>query len=130
MSRGKFSNTIKGEKMRLVLLFAIVGIIGGCAKSSPILKATESASNFDDAVYSGSETVLSETPEGVTEYRIFHQGATGFVSVQSLRDSVENRAWKFCDEKGGKLLRLREHTSNPPHVAGNFPRLELIFGCI
>jgi hypothetical protein len=25
---------------------------------------------------------------------------------------------------------LTEHTSNPPHILGNFPRIEIVFDCV
>jgi len=63
-------------------------------------------------------------------YRIFHQGATGFVSVQSVRISAENRATSFCNSKRLRYELLRERVSVGAHIAGNFPRTELIFACV
>ena len=61
---------------------------------------------------------------------MFHQGATGFVSVQSVREDAEQRATQFCERKEKAMKPLRETTSKPPHILGNFPRIEIIFGCI
>lgn len=112
------------------IILASTILLAGCATSSPILPAKESTSGFEGAVYPGQETKIADTPPGVIEYRIFHQGATGFVSVQSVREDVEKRAIDYCSEHGKHMLRLREHTSTPPHITGNFPRVELIFGCV
>jgi len=114
---------------KMVVSFGIAIWLAGCATSSPISPVQSSKSGFDGAFYDGQSTVLAETPRGLQEFRIFHQGATGFVSVQSVRESVEQRASNYCAEQKKRLLRLRERTSVPPHVAGNFPRVELIFGC-
>jgi len=63
-------------------------------------------------------------------YRIFHKGATGFVSVQSVRISAEGRAKSFCDDRALQYELLRERVSVGAHIAGNFPRAELVFACL
>ena len=73
---------------------------------------------------------MSEPTKGSEEYRLFQQGATGYVSLQSVRDDVEQRADKFCERKGLSMKALRETTSKPPFILGNFPRSELVFQCI
>ena len=61
---------------------------------------------------------------------MFHQSATGFVSVQSVRASAEQRVAEFCDRQGKAMKPLRETTSKPPHILGNFPRIEIVFACV
>ncbi len=70
----------------------IAAIIGGCSIASSIQRADQSESAFEDAVYEGQTTVLRNDIPDSEAYRIFHQGATGFVSVQSVRGSAERRA--------------------------------------
>lgn len=113
----------------LSILFITV-IVGGCSTASSIQRADKSVSAFEGAVYSGQTTVLREDIADSDAYRIFHQGATGFVSVQSVRGSAENRAKRFCDDKGLRYELLRESISVGAHVAGNFPRSELVFACV
>jgi hypothetical protein len=62
---------------------------------------------------------------------VFQQGATGFVSIQSVRDDAEQRADDFCKRKtgGGVMESLQETTANPPFILGNFPRVEIVFDC-
>jgi hypothetical protein len=84
---------------------------------------------FDSAVYSGEEATISTDRSGGEEYRVFRQGATGFVSLQTVRDDAEQRMTEFCERKGKVGQPLRERTSVPPHVLGNFPRVEIIFAC-
>jgi hypothetical protein len=115
----------------LVTALAVTAIIlSGCADTSTIQPAGSSKSQFEDAVYRGESVTISSTTPGSEEYRVFHQGATGFVSVQSVRASAEQRATEFCDRRGKAMKPLRETTSKPPHILGNFPRVELIFGCV
>lgn len=119
---------IMSKSTKLVCALAIC--LSGCAVTTTIQPAISSNSSFDGAVYSGESVTISATPQGVEEFRVFHQGATGFVSVQSVRSSAEQRATEFCDRNGKVMKPLRETSSKPPHIFGNFPRVELIFGCI
>jgi hypothetical protein len=73
---------------------------------------------------------VRSTPPGVEEYRVFQEGSTGFVSIQSVRSDAEQRAMAFCDGTGKTMLSLRETTATPPYILGNFPRVEIIFGCV
>jgi hypothetical protein len=61
---------------------------------------------------------------------VFIQGATGFVSMQSVRDDAEQRAKEFCDRKGKAMESIRETTATPPYILGNFPRIEIVFDCV
>lgn len=113
----------------------IVGIticlaIAACSTASSIKRADQSKSGFDGAVYDGEESVLRDDIPDSAAYRIFHQGATGFVSVQSVRTSAAGRATAFCEGKGLRYELLRERVSVGAHVAGNFPRAELVFACL
>ncbi|MEO8187758.1 MAG: hypothetical protein ABI580_10395, partial [Burkholderiaceae bacterium] len=105
-------------------------ILAGCADTSPIQPAASSKSQFEGAVYGGESVTVSASTLGTEEYRVFHQGSTGFVSVQSVRTDAEQRATEFCDRKGTAMKTLRETTSKPPHILGNYPRVEIIFGCV
>jgi hypothetical protein len=73
--------------------------------------------------------VNAATP-GSPSFRVFQQGATGFVSIQSVREDAEQRANEFCDRKGKTMASLTETTSTPPYILGNFPRIEIVFECI
>ena len=80
-------------------------------------------------MYTGESVTISSNP-GIEEYQVFNQGATGFVSIQSVRNSAEQRVTEFCERQGKAMKPLRETTSKPPHVLGNYPRIEIIFGCV
>lgn len=114
------------------LLFAILAaafVLQGCSTASPIQSADASKSSFDEAVYQGESVTISSSVPGREEYRVFHQGATGFVSVQSVRASAERRANEYCARTGKTMQAIRETASKPPHILGNFPRIEIIFSC-
>lgn len=110
---------------------AMVSMLGsiGCGQTSAIQAIDKSPSHFADAAFKGETTVLAEPTKGSEQYRLFQQGATGYVSLQSVRDDVELRATQFCERKGQSMNALRETTSVPPHILGNFPRAELEFEC-
>lgn len=101
----------------------------GCRQTTAILATNKSKSQFDGAVYGGETVTLGEATKGHEVYRLFQQGATGFVPPQAVRDDVEQRAIQSCDRKRRAMKALRETTSKPPHSLGNFPRDELIFEC-
>jgi len=105
-------------------------VLVGCAASSTIQRADKSKSAFEDAVYEGEEFDIGDDVAGAVKYRIFHQGSTGFTSVQSVRVSATNRAKDFCERKGKAMQAVKERTSVPPHILGNFPRIEIIFACV
>ena len=119
-----------GIKMKNMIIIASVIMLVACSTSSTIKKASESKSAFDDAVYEGEEYLVNNEIPDEDAYRIFHQAATGFVSIQSIRGSAEKRASDFCKRQGKEMFALRERTSSPPHILGNFPRIEIVFACI
>ncbi len=63
-------------------------------------------------------------------YRVYCQGASGFVPMSSLRSDLEDRAAKFCERQGKGMVVLGERMSQPPYILGNFPRMELVFAAI
>ncbi len=103
----------------------------GCSQMSPIEKVNESESNFEGAVYEGKQFYISNKPAEGEQYRIFHQGSTGFTVTSVLRKSATKRANKFCNkvDKGTEMYTISEHTASPPYILGNFPRIEIIFVC-
>jgi hypothetical protein len=104
--------------------------VAACAVTSPIQSASTSKSAFEGAVYKGRTVIISPGTPGNPTFRVFIQGATGFVSMQSVRDDAEQRATAFCDRKGKAMQSLTETTATPPYILGNFPRIEIVFDCI
>lgn len=114
--------------IRLATLLATFALLG-CASNPPVQPAASSKSQFDDAVYGGEAALLEKPTPGAEIYRAFYQGGSGFVSVSSVREAVEEMANKHCARKGKIARPLQETTSKPPHVLGNFPRVEWLFEC-
>lgn len=85
-------------RRRFVLLSLVFACLG-CASSSTIQPANHSKSSFEGAVYPGELHVVAEDKTGSQQYRVFEQAATGFVSVQSVREDVEERANSFAAKK-------------------------------
>jgi Short C-terminal domain len=108
----------------------IVVLIVGCSTASPIQRADKSDSAFEGAVYGGEVHAISDDMPGSVKYRIFHQEFSVFTSVQSVRVSATQRTEAFCARNGKVPQVITEHTSSPPHILGNFPRIELIFVCV
>lgn len=113
------------QKFVLFCLLGITVTIEGCATSSPIQKYADSQSSFK----SPTELISHEYPDGDI-YRVYHRAATGFVSIQSIRQSAEQRASKFALQQGMGFVLLGEQISQPPYILGNFPRIEIVFALI
>jgi hypothetical protein len=114
----------------IAALVAAVAVLCGCSSEGPVQPAASSRPGFEGAVYSGQTATISEGTPGNEEYRVFSQGASSFVSVASVRSNAERRGNAFCERKGKTMNSLQETTSKPPHILGNFPRVEIIFECI
>lgn len=108
----------------------LISVVAGCSVTGGIVPVNSGPSEFEKAVFKGQTTVLNEKTLSGTEYRIFNQGATGFVSAQGNRDDAEYRATVFCTQKGKEFRLRKESISVPPHILGNFPRAELTFECV
>jgi hypothetical protein len=104
-------------------------VLAGCSITAPIQPAASSKSGFDGVVYKGTTVTVGLGIPGAEQFRVFQQGATGFVSMQSVRDTAEQRAMDFCGHKGKAMESLNETTSSPPYILGNFPRIEIVFDC-
>jgi hypothetical protein len=105
-------------------------LLTGCEASPPIELASESKSHFESAVYKGQTAAIDKGTPGNPQYRVFSEGATGFVSISSVRKDAETRADAFCGRKGKIMNSLAETVATPPYILGNFPRIEIIFECI
>jgi len=113
-----------------LLIFPALTLVG-CAKSSSIQDASSTESQFDKAaIYDGERQQVQPALPGVETHRIFHQGSTGFTSVESVRRSAMARVVEFCKLKGDEPYIVEETTSKPPHVLGNWPRIEIVFSCV
>ena len=109
----------------LVVLMLTVLLFSGCATSLPVQKYSESQSAF------GKNPTLTRNDISVSQiYRIYEQGATGFVPMASVRETAEKRAEEFCARQGKGILVLGEQMSHPPYILGNFPRIEIVFACV
>lgn len=113
-------------------MFIFVGIVllAGCSATPPIQKVADSKSQFDDAVYKGETIEIEEDNSAAERYRVFSQGATGFVPQSAVRSNAEDRAIKFCEQKDKKAKILQERKSTFVPLPGNFPRSELVFVCV
>lgn len=111
--------------LRAIAICFASGILSACGTTSAIQPVASSKSQFD----SGEVAVIATAAPGEEEFRVFERGASGFVPVSALRSDEEERATEFCKRQAKAMKPLREIASKPPHVLGNFPRLELVFTC-
>jgi len=118
-----------------------LGLIGtlnlvGCAISGPIQSVQSSNSGFEGATYPGITRIIVDDPAELEkyplheQYRVFEQSATGYGSIPEARDQAEPRAKDFCRSKNKVMKTIKEITSTPPHILGNWPRIEIIFVCV
>ncbi len=117
-------------KVIITLLILSLILVSGCAENSAVLRAKETKSFFDDAVFKGETTVLDKDTTESERYRVYQQAATGFISVDTCREEIEQKAYRHCKNLGKSMKKLEERTSVPPHILGNFPRAELLFVCL
>ena len=114
-------------KQKGILLSLIFGVLfsWGCASSSPIQRYGESKSHFGKP-----PELISNNYPAKDIYRVYQRGATGFVSIQSIREDSEGRAEKFAAQQGKSFVVLGERISHPPYILGNYPRIEIVFALI
>jgi hypothetical protein len=114
-------------KMKAILPIAAFASLAfaGCATSSPVQRFSESSSGFSEP-----PQLVSHTYPQKDVYRIYHRAATGFVSIQSIREAAEQRATEFAVRQGKSFVVLGEKISQPPYILGNFPRIEIVFALI
>jgi hypothetical protein len=109
---------------RLFSLLCLAALLAGCASSTPIQRYSESQSKFSKGV-----PVMSTKIPQSDWYRVFVQGATGFVPMSALREDVEDRAEKFCQRQNKEMILLGERTQYP-YLPGQFPRIEIVFATV
>lgn len=106
-------------------------VLTGCAISSAIEDADKSESKFDSAaLYNGERTQIQKPIDGLRQHRIFHQGSSSFTPVSAVRNSAMSRVTEFCGLTNMTPYLIEEATSKPPHILGNFPRVEIVFSCV
>jgi hypothetical protein len=118
--------------MKLIFLFMLMicTCISGCAKDSGVMLAKDSKSIFEDANCPFSTEKLVEDTSGSELYRIYEQGATGFVPPSALIGDMEQQALNYCLNMGKSLKVLKVSRTPSISFPGCFPRGEIEFICI
>jgi hypothetical protein len=111
--------------IKALSLIAIACIMVGCAYESPIERYSESRSYFRKPT-----PLMSHNVPDKDIYRVFVQGATGYVPVSSCRSYAEERAEQFCSRLGKGMMVLGQQQSNPIPYPFNFPKVEIVFAAI
>ena len=105
-------------------------LLAGCASAPTVQPAATSRSHFEGATYEGETVTLGRPTAGEESYRVFQEGATGFVTLQAVRSKAEAMATAHCDRSGKAMHGLVETAARPPFILGNFARVELVFECV
>ncbi len=120
--------------MKQSAIIFIILFLTGCAQTSRVINAETTESFFESAsVYKGKVTYTSDIEFSNEKYRLFKQGSTGYVPLEAVKNSVKREAEEYCRTKkigNQRIIVLEERESTPPHVLGNWPRFELVFGCL
>jgi hypothetical protein len=105
-------------------MFTFMGVIllTGCSATPPIQKVTDSKSQYDDAVYKGETIEIEEDNSGAERYRVFSQGATGFVPQSAVRSNAEDQALN-CEQND--KMKIPRNVINFRPFAGNFHAVNL-----
>jgi hypothetical protein len=107
-----------------VFLVALT-LVTSCATSSQISRYSESRTYFN----SQPRVTKNEYSESDI-YTLYERGATGFVSIQTLRLNLERRAELFANRQNKSFVVIGEKISEPPYILGNFPRIQIVFALI
>ena len=122
------------NEAHIAAIFIAIGI-SGCAVSGSVKNTNSAVSGFDGATYKGETRLIANESElkkysGSEQFRVFEQGATGYSSIPEVRDQAMPKTVEFCRAMGKEPKVLKEQTSVPPHILGNFPRIEITFVCV
>ena len=118
-----------GRRLKGICGMCIFGGVAACSVTAPVQPAATTKSAFEGAVFKGTTVTVGPGTPNAERYRVFQQAATGFISIQSVRETAEQRATEFCERKGKVMESVEETTADPPYIMGNFPRVEIVFVC-
>lgn len=111
------------------LLGLTAALMAGCSVHSGVQLASEYPSPFDTTFYQGNRIEHGRNDKNLPLYRVFNQGATGFVPQSAVRSTTLRQATDFCKKKGKRVKLISERRAAGAKIAGNFPRVELVFVC-
>ena len=110
--------------VRLLLTIWFVVLANFAANAQSIKPYNESASHF-------STPPVIDTTRGKFEYkdmyRAFRKAGTGFTSMTKTQRKLESEIRSFAKKRKKSFIVLGSQLSHPPHILGNFPRMEIIY---
>jgi hypothetical protein len=114
---------VRWEAMKAILpALCLLLALNSCAPSSAIQRVSESESHFNPP-----PVVMSHSYPPQDVYRVYERGGSGFVPINAVRSSAEERAEAFAMRQGRGMVVLGDKIASPPYILGNFPRCEVIF---
>ncbi|MGA9340970.1 MAG: hypothetical protein WBV61_01380, partial [Rhodanobacteraceae bacterium] len=66
---------------------------------------------------------------GPQTYMVSRQAASGFTGMGTLKADAMREANAYCAKQGRVADLISTHESPPPYILGNFPQVEIEFGC-
>ncbi|MGB8696984.1 hypothetical protein [Acinetobacter sp.] len=95
---------------KLFFIFSVL-IISSCSSVPSIQLASKSRSSFENTVFGGGNVIWDQsTKRSEDSYRVFRKAATGFVSLQTVRENAQHASITFCAPKNkamqAALLKL------------------------
>jgi len=100
--------TCRRRSLSVAVAAVFTCLIAGCSVTSPIQPASSSKSAFEGAVYKGETVTVSAGTPGTEAYRVFNQGASGFVcfsQYEMMRSKDEGFLWP---ERQGDGISARD----------------------
>jgi len=109
------------------VLLAIL-VFNSCATSNTVKSYSGSKSHFRHPPIVNADDVNKYPDKDI--YRAYKRGGSGFVAIGAVRNQVQMYIEKFALKQGKNYVILAEQFSNPPYIAGNFPRVEIVFALV
>jgi len=101
---------------KLFFIFS-VPILSSCSSIPPIQLASKSKTPFENTVFGGGTVILDQPKKRSEEsYRVFRKAATGFVSLQTVRENAQHASITFCEPKNRAMHDLTETPAKPPYI--------------
>ena len=107
-------------KIITMLLFSVCLFITSNINGQSIKKYSESASSFNN-----STQLLSNNYPVEDMYRIYKKGATGFGSVEKIKEHLEKEIAEFAKKKGRLFVILGQQVASGGW--GRYPKCEIVF---
>lgn len=81
-------------------------------------------------ILAGCATNSGVVPLGDDAYIVTRQKNVSFNGLGKIKTEAMQEAYAQCSKTGKSVEVIRSYQSGPPHIFGNFPRVEIEFKCV